>query len=208
MKEIQISICRFFKLFVYSKFIGFVLFAFLFSAMAYGQATKPNKTDMEIKKLETQLKTAKANLAKAEKAAAISDSLSETGKAMEEEADNEYNEATAEQKRLEKEYNTQVKGLSKKMNSKDKEVATEAKAEFKTIDTKYKADIKEIAAKIKSAEKKTMTGKLNADKGKATKKTTAASLKTAQASVDAIEQKIEAVKSGDDGVKPKGKKKK
>ncbi len=51
---------------------------------------------------------------------------------------------------------------------------------------------------------------MNFDKGKGSKKMNAEALKTAQASVDALEQKIEALKSGDDGTtkgKSKGKKK-
>jgi chromosome segregation ATPase len=185
------------------------LVAILISVNSFGQAAKVNKTDAEIKRLEGQLKTAKMNLAKAEKAAAISDSLIEVGSKNSEESDTEFGEMDDESKRLDKEYNSNTKALSKKMNSKDKEVATEAKNEFKTIDAKYKADVKALAARQKSIEKKAVAAKMNLDKGKASKKLTATSLKTAQANVDAIEQKIEALKSGDEDTgKTKGKKKK
>jgi hypothetical protein len=189
-----------------------ILVMFLFftgvNVSTYSQAAKPDKKEAEIKKLEMQLKTAKANLAKAEKAKAINDSLTETGTKMMDEGDEENKQLEADQKKADKEYATQTKALTKRMNSKDKDDAAQAKTEFKEIDIKYKADQKEFMTKKKALEKKAITGKMNMDKAKASRKTSEEALLRAQSSVEAIEQKIEALKSGDTATEESGKKSK
>lgn len=180
----------------------------------FGQA-KPapsaaDKKEAEIKRLETALKTAQTNLAKAEKAAAASDSLVETGTQMIADSKSETKQAEADKKALDKEYATSKKPLEKSANSKDKETATGARTELKALDTKYKADSKAIDTKLKEAAKKKATGEANVNKGKAQKKPAAEALKMKQASVDAAQAKYDAAtgaEPADTGKGKKGKKK-
>ncbi len=180
----------------------------------FGQA-KPapsaaDKKEAEIKRLETALKTAQANLAKAEKAVAVSDSLVETGNQMIADSKSETKQAEAEKKALDKEYATSKKPLEKQANSKDKETATGARTEIKALDTKYKADTKAVDTKIKDALKKKTTGEANVNKGKASKKPAADALKMKQASVDAAQAKYDAATGAEPATpdKSKGKKSK
>jgi hypothetical protein len=197
------------KSFLSSKLYAICVLLAFSAITVFGQQAKPTKEELELKKFESQLKIAKMNLAKAEKAANISDSLMTKGDEMIKEGEAEKKELNAQLKSLEKEYNASVKPLNKQMGSKDKETATEAKNEFKALDVKYKADVKDVNTKLKAAEKKMLTGESNYGKGKATSKTSATSLKTAQENVANIEAKIDALNGGgDESDEPVGKKKK
>lgn len=195
-----------------------LLFSFFITvvpANVFGQTKPPSaadKKEADIKRLETALKTAQANLAKAEKAVAASDSLVETGNQMISDSKSEMKQALAEKKALDKEYAVSKKPLDKQANSKDRETASGAKTELKALDTKYKADTKAIDAKIKEATKKKTTGEANVNKGKASKKPAAEALKMKQASADAAQAKYDNATGGgepaDTGKKgKKGKKK-
>ena len=176
----------------------------LINGSIFAQA-KVDKKEAEIKKLETTMKTAQANLAKAQKAAHISDSLIETGTQMINEGKSESKQIDADRKKRDKEYATEKKPLEKKMGSKDKDEQTEAKNEIKQVDTKYKADVKEMDNKKKAAEKKIQTGTANLAKGKGSKKMNEAAVEKAQTTVDDTQAKLDAA-NGVEPEEPQGKK--
>ncbi|HEX3006751.1 MAG TPA: hypothetical protein VHO90_03950 [Bacteroidales bacterium] len=194
--------------------VGFKTTLLLLSFIVYSTTAAFSQTDKkaaEIKKLETALNTAKANLAKAEKQLAIADSLESTGQSMVTDGKSEGKSLNSERKKLDKDYAANRKPLDKQMKSKDKDEVTQAKTELKNLDTQYKADVKANDTKAKALTKKITTGEANMNKGKASKKTAEAAVKTAQAAVDAAQEKYDAATGAssepeDNGGK-KGKKK-
>lgn len=173
--------------------------------VALGQA-KPDKKEAEIKKCEMALKTAQNNLAKAEKAAALSDSLVETGTQNITDGKSEVKQIEAERKALDKEYAVAVKPLNKQLGSKDKETVTQAKAELKAIDTKYKADLKALDMRFKEATKKMTAGEMSLTKGKGSKKMNADALARAQQGVEVAQAKLDAAQGVEPAEPEKGKK--
>jgi hypothetical protein len=201
----RISLRNIFQLALVSMFLMAIT-----TSLTFGQ-TKPatsaaDKKEAETKRLETALKTAQANQAKAEKAVAVSDSLVETGNQMIADSKSELKQAEADKKALDKEYAASKKPLEKQANSKDKETASGARTEMKALDTKYKADSKAIDTKIKEATKKKTTGENNVNKGKASKKPAAEALKMKQAAVDAAQAKYDAATGAEPSTPEKGKK--
>jgi K+/H+ antiporter YhaU regulatory subunit KhtT len=180
------------------------LMLFLVVGMVTAQT---DKKAAEIKKLEAGLNIAKANVAKQEKAIALSDSLVEKGTEQVNESKAETKAIATERKALDKEHATQAKALGKLISSKDKEEATQAKADLKAMEIKYKADAKALDTRLKDATKKSTTGTSNVSKGKSGKKTATDALKTAQASLDAAQEKYD-VATGAGEPADEGKKKK
>jgi hypothetical protein len=150
-----------------------------------------DKKAAEIKKLETGLNVAKANVAKQEKAIALSDSLVAKGTEQMNESKAETKAIAAERKALDKEHAAQAKSLGKLTTSKDKDEAAKAKADLKAMELKYKADVKALDTRLKDATKKSTTGTTNVSKGKSGKKTATDALKTAQASLDVAQEKYD-----------------
>lgn len=167
-----------------------VLFALFLSV---GAQTPEAKKEAEMKKLETNLATAKAALAKVEKQKAKNDSLVEVANKMIDEGEAEMKTLEAEVKKADKEYATQVKSLDKQSASKDKETATQAKADLKKLDLQFKADMKVTDTKVKAAMKKMTTGEGMLVKCGTAEKTINEAMKKAMSGVEAVEEKIAAI---------------
>ena len=181
------------------------LYMILFPGMGMVHA-QTDKKAAEIKKLETGLNVAKANVAKQEKAIALNDSLVAKGTEQLAESKAESKAIATERKALDKEHATQAKTLEKLSGSKDKDEAAKAKADLKALELKYKADVKALDMRLKDATKKSTTGTTNVSKGKSGKKTATDALKTAQASLDVAQEKYDIATGA--APKEEGKKKK
>lgn len=170
---------------------GVLLFIISSMIPAIAQAQTTDKNAAAIKKLELNVETAKKNVAKNERAMAVSDSLIQKGNEMVAESKVEMKALAAERKKLDKEYATNRKVLEKQSYSKDKAEATKAKTDLKAMDTKYKTDAKEIDNKLKLADKNSLTGASNISKGKTSQKAAQDGLKTAREALEAAEIKLD-----------------
>jgi chromosome segregation ATPase len=154
--------------------------------------TPEEKKAAEIKKLETNLNTAKTKVAQAQRKIEVADSLVAAGETMLEESRTEDKAISSERKNLDKEYSANRKPIEKQTTSKDKEEATAAKAELKALDTQYKADVKALDTRYKESTKKFTTANSNIDKGKLNKKTAKDALNIAEANLEAAQEKYDA----------------
>jgi hypothetical protein len=156
--------------------------------ISHAQTTDKNAA--AIKKLELNVETAKKNVAKNERAMAVSDSLIQKGNALVAASKVELKALAAERKKLDKEYASNRKALEKLSVSKDKADAAKAKADLKAMDAKYKIDSKELDNKLKLADKNSLTGSSNISKGKTSQKAAQDGLKTAREALEAAEIKL------------------
>ena len=176
-------------------FLPIITILLMISFTANGQTktlTPEEKKAAEIKKLETNLETAKTKVAQAQRKIEIADSLVVAGEALIEESRTEDKAISAERKTLAKEYEANRKPIEKQTTSKDKEEATAAKAELKALDTQYKADVKVLDTRYKESTKKFTTGNSNIDKGKMNKKTSKDALNLAEANLEVAQEKYDA----------------
>jgi hypothetical protein len=170
--------------------------------------SQTDKKAAELKKLETNLATAKAKVALNEKQLANADSLINSGNQLIAESKTETKAIEADRKKLDKDNATQKKPLTKLTTSKDREEANKARADIKTLDTQYRADTKALGVRSKDAAKKLTTGNANLTKGKATKKSAKDALKISQAALETAQAKYDDATGADEETPVKGKKKK
>jgi hypothetical protein len=191
-----------------SSIAGILLFIAFTVMPVISQAQTADKNAAAIKKLELNMETAKKNVAKNEKTMAVSDSLIQKGNEMVAESKIELKALASERKKLDKEYATNRKALEKQSFSKDKAEAAKAKTDLKALDTKYKTDSKELDNKQKLADKNSLTGASNINKGKTSQKAAQDGLKTARESLEAAEIKLNnATNPSEEGSTEKKKKK-
>jgi len=167
-----------------------------------------DKKQADLKKLETNLTTAKAKVALNEGQLAKSDSLITLGTKMIAESKTENKAIEADRKKLDKDNATKQKSLVKLSTSKDKDEATKAKADLKALDLQYKTDTKALSTRQKDATKKMSTGNSNLTKGKAGKKNAQDALKISRKALEAAQEKYDTANSSEVNTNPKEKKKK
>jgi hypothetical protein len=185
----------------------YVMLAFLLLATSLTQA-QTDKKAVELKKLETNLTTAKAKVALNERKLNTADSLITVGTKLTAESKTEIKTIEAERKKLDKDYATQQKTVTKLSTSKDKEVATKAKADLKTMGVQYKSDSKAIATRLSIATKKSTTGEANITKGKTAKTNARDALKISKDALDAAQERYDVASGSGEKTTQKDKKKK
>jgi hypothetical protein len=185
----------------------YVMLAFLLLATSLTQA-QTDKKAVELKKLETNLTTAKAKVALNERKLNTADSLITVGTKLTAESKTEIKTIEAERKKLDKDYATQQKTVTKLSTSKDKEVATKAKADLKTMGVQYKSDSKAIATRLSIATKKSTTGEANITKGKTAKTNARDALKISKDALDAAQERYDVATGSGEKTTQKDKKKK
>ena len=184
-----------------------ILLSFLFLTPVLTNA-QTDKKQADLKKLETNLTTAKAKVALNEGQLAKSDSLITLGTKMIAESKTENKAIEADRKKLDKDNATKQKSLVKLSTSKDKDEATKAKADLKALDLQYKTDTKALSTRQKDATKKMSTGNSNLTKGKAGKKNAQDALKISRKALEAAQEKYDTANSSEVNTNPKEKKKK
>jgi hypothetical protein len=150
-----------------------------------------DKKQAELKKLETNLATAKAKVALNERQLAKSDSLITLGNQMIAESKTENKAIEADRKKLDKENAANQKPLTKLTTSKDKEEAMKARADLKALDLQYKSDTKALGIRLKDATKKMTTGNSNLTKGKSGKKTAQDALKISRKALEIAQERYD-----------------
>lgn len=171
------------------------------------RAQTDKKAD-ELKKLETNVATAKAKVALNERQLNVADSLITSGTQLIAESKTENKAIEADRKKLDKDNATKQKSLSKLTTSKDKEEATKARADLKALDLQYKSDLKALSVRLKDATKMMSTGNANLTRGKATKKNAQDALKISRAALATAQAKYDAASASGDKTNTKDKKKK
>ena len=188
-------------------FRNFVMLSFLLFATVLTQA-QTDKKAIELKRLETNLATAKAKVALNERQLTVADSLITRGTQLTAESKTETKAIATERKKLDKDYATQQKSLTKLSNSKDKQEATKARADLKALSAQYKLDSKALDVRLKDATKKSTTGDANLTKGKMTKTNARDALKISKASLEAAQKKYDDASAPGENTAIKDKKKK
>jgi hypothetical protein len=167
-----------------------------------------DKKQAELKKLETNLATAKAKVALNERQLAKSDSLITLGNQMIAESKAENKAIESERKKLDKDKATRQKSILKLTASKDKDEASQARVDLKALDVQYKSDSKALGTRLKDATKKMSTGNANLTRGKAGKKSAQDALKISRKALDAAQEKYDNANVSDENTNSKAKKKK
>jgi hypothetical protein len=186
------------------KFRFFVMLSIILLVPAITQA-QADKKEIELKKLEAGVNTAKAKVALNERKLAVADSLITAGTKLIAESKSETKAIDAEAKKVDKEFATQQKPLTKQSSSKVPEEAKQARADLKALNTQYKADTKALTTRLTAATKKGTTGNADIAKGKAAKSNVKDALKLSKEALDVAQQKYDAVANP---APPKGSKKK
>jgi hypothetical protein len=171
-------------------FRNIVMLLFLLLATVLTQA-QTDKKAIELKRLETNLATAKAKVVLNERQLTVADSLITRGTQLTAESKTETKAIATERKKLDKDYATQQKSLTKLSNSKDKQEAIKARADLKALSTQYRLDSKALDVRLKDATKKSTTGDANLTKGKMTKTNARDALKISKASLEAAQKKYD-----------------
>ena len=186
------------------KFRFFVILSVILLVPAITQA-QADKKEIELKKLEAGVNTAKAKVALNERKLAVADSLITAGTTLIAESKTETKAINAEAKKVDKEFAANEKPLTKQTASKEKEEATQARTQLKALNAQYKADTKALTTRLTAATKKETTGNANIAKGKAAKSNVKDALKLSREALDVAQEKYDAVANP---VPPKGSKKK
>lgn len=184
-----------------------ILLPFLLLTTVLASA-QTDKKQAELKKLETNLATAKAKVALNERQLAKSDSLITLGSQMIAESKAENKAIEADRKILDKENAVNQKPLTKLSTSKDKEEAMKAKADLKALDLQYRSDSKALGIRLKDATKKMTTGNANLTRGKTGKKTAQDALKISRKALETAQEKYDNAIGSGDNPPSKSKKKK
>jgi septal ring factor EnvC (AmiA/AmiB activator) len=184
-----------------------VMFSIFFLAPVVTQAQTDKKAD-ELKKLETNVATAKAKVALNERQLNVADSLITSGNQLIAESKTETKAIEADRKKLDKDNATKQKSLSKLTTSKDKDEASKARVDLKALDVQYRSDSKALSIRLKDATKMMSTGNANLTKGKATKKNAQDALKISRATLKTAQAKYDAASASGDNTITKDKKKK
>jgi septal ring factor EnvC (AmiA/AmiB activator) len=184
-----------------------VMFSIFFLAPVVTQAQTDKKAD-ELKKLETNVATAKAKVALNERQLNVADSLITSGTQLIAESKTETKAIEADRKKLDKDNATKQKSLSKLTTSKDKDEASKARVDLKALDVQYRSDSKALSIRLKDATKMMSTGNANLTKGKATKKNAQDALKISRATLKTAQAKYDAASASGDNTITKDKKKK
>ena len=182
-----------------------VMLSIFFLVPVVTQAQTDKKAD-ELKKLETNVATAKAKVALNERQLNVADSLITSGTQLIAESKTETKAIEADRKKLDKDNATKQKSLSKLTTSKDKDEASKARVDLKALDVQYRSDSKALSIRLKDATKMMSTGNANLTKGKATKKNAQDALKISRATLKTAQAKYDAASASGDKTITKDKK--
>jgi len=182
-----------------------VMLSIFFLVPVVTQAQTDKKAD-ELKKLETNVATAKAKVALNERQLNVADSLITSGNQLIAESKTETKAIEADRKKLDKDNATKQKSLSKLTTSKDKDEASKARVDLKALDVQYRSDSKALSIRLKDATKMMSTGNANLTKGKATKKNAQDALKISRATLKTAQAKYDAASASGDKTITKDKK--
>ncbi|MBN2213270.1 MAG: hypothetical protein JW723_03410 [Bacteroidales bacterium] len=156
---------------------GLIFVLFMLSFQIHAQT---DKNEVKLQNLKNKIFLAESNVAAAELKLARADSLVYDGDLRIDKAEEEFTRISEEQKKLEKEYRTNIRALNKLAKSKDAEIAEKAEDDLKAMETRYKEDSKSQSVKIKMLTREATKAESDIKKGLDMKKAATTKLKDAR----------------------------
>lgn len=161
----------------------------IFSVHIHGQT---DRNELKLQNLKNKITMAESKVAAAELKMSVADSLITSGDLRISQAEENFARIGEDQKKLEKEYRTNIKTLRKLARSKDEETAKKAEEDLKALDDTYKENIKKHTEAIKTLTREANKAKSDVDKGLDMQRSAIVKLKDAQKALEIAKKNHEA----------------